>query len=58
MFEKDNGGRIYFVEEGRNVPTKNISVMTAMKYLRKEREAYLAFVIDKRKKYLWRVCLL
>ena len=49
VFEKDDGGKIYFVGKGRNMPTKIISAMTTIKYLMKGCEAYLAFVIDKRK---------
>ena len=50
MFEKENGGRIYFVGEGRKVPTNIISVMTTMEYLKNGCQAYLASVIDKGKK--------
>ena len=47
MFEKEDGGKIQFVREGKKVPTKIISAMKTTKYLRKGYEAYLAFVIDK-----------
>ena len=49
MFEKENGRKICFVGDNRKVPTKIVSTMTAMKYLRKGYDVYLAFVINKRK---------
>ena len=54
MFEKEDSGRIYFIEKGRKVPTKIISALITIKYLRKGCEAYLASVIDKGNKgVLW-----
>ena len=49
VFEKENEGRIYFVREGRKVPTKIISAMTVMKYLKKWCKAYLSSMINKGK---------
>ena len=52
IFEKEDGWKIKFVRECRKAPTKITSAMTTMKYLRKGCEAYLAFVIDKKKEGL------
>ena len=49
IFEKENGVKVYFVGDSRKASTKIVSAMTAMKYLRKGYDAYLAFVVDKRK---------
>ena len=50
MFEKKDGRKICFVGDNRKASTKIVSAMTAMKYLRKRYDAYLAFVVDKSKK--------
>ena len=49
-FEKENREKITFVRENKKIPIKIISIMMAMKYLRKGYEAYLTYVIEKKKK--------
>ena len=49
IFEKKDGGKVCFVGDNRKASTKIVSAMIAMKYLRKGCDAYLAFMVDKRK---------
>ena len=49
IFEKEDGVKVCFMGDSRKATTKIVSAMTAMKYLRKGYDAYLAFVVDKRK---------
>ena len=48
-FEKEDGGIIYFVGEGRKLSTKIILAMRVMKYFRKGCKFYLASMVDKGK---------
>ena len=49
MFEKEDSGKIYFMEENRKALTKIILTITTMKYHRKGYDAYLAVVVDIKK---------
>ena len=48
-FEKEDGGKVCFVRDNRKASTKIVSTLTVMKYYRKGCDAYLAFVVNKRK---------